>query len=105
MFVGSYRIELHFPESRSLKAKRSVLNRLKSRLSQLNLSVAEVEGQDKWQRSSYRLRLGPTFFAEIGLLIYALICVGICFSLGKFWAIPFLLLYVGGFGVMTGIDD
>ena len=45
MFVGSYRIELFFPESRSLKAKRSVLNRLKSRLSQLNLSVAEVDGQ------------------------------------------------------------
>ena len=51
MFVGAYRIELHFPESRSLKAKRSVLNRLKSRLSQLNLSVSEVDGQDLWQRT------------------------------------------------------
>ncbi len=51
MFVGVYRIELFLPESRSLKAKRSVLNRLKAHLIQLNLSVAEVEGQDLWQRS------------------------------------------------------
>ena len=51
MFVGAYRIELLFPESRSLKAKRSVMNRLKSRLSKLNLSVAEVDGQDLWQRT------------------------------------------------------
>ncbi len=51
MFIGAYRIELLIPQSESLKAKRSVLNRLKSRLGQLNLSVAEVEGQDLWQRS------------------------------------------------------
>jgi len=50
VFVGVYRIELLVPQSRSLKAKRSVLNGLKTRLAQLNLSVAEVEGQDTWQR-------------------------------------------------------
>ena len=50
MFVGVYRIELLVPQSRSLKAKRSVLNGLKTRLGQLNLSVAEIEGQDTWQR-------------------------------------------------------
>lgn len=51
MFVGAYRIELFLPASHSLKAKRSVLNSLKTRLSQLGISVAEVEGQDLWQRS------------------------------------------------------
>lgn len=51
MFVGVYRIELVVPGSRSLKAKRSVLNGLKTRLGQMNLSVAEVDGQDLWQRS------------------------------------------------------
>ena len=51
MFVGVYRIELHFPASRSLKAKRSIMNSLKSRLAQLNVAVAEVEGQDLWQRA------------------------------------------------------
>ena len=49
MFVGIYRIELHLPASRSLKAKRSVLNGLKARLSQLNLSVSEVGDPDLWQ--------------------------------------------------------
>jgi hypothetical protein len=52
MFVGAYRIELFFPSARSLKEKRSILNRMKTRLSQLNLAVAEVDGQDLWQRSS-----------------------------------------------------
>jgi len=51
MFVGVYKIELFLPGSQSLKAKRSVLNHLKTRLSQLNLSVAEVDGQDLWQRA------------------------------------------------------
>jgi uncharacterized protein YlxP (DUF503 family) len=52
MFVGAYRIELFFPSSRSLKEKRSVLNRTKTRLAQLGLAVAEVDGQDLWQRST-----------------------------------------------------
>jgi uncharacterized protein YlxP (DUF503 family) len=51
MFVGAYRIELFIPASRSLKSKRSVIQSLKARLSQLNLAVAEVDGQDLWQRS------------------------------------------------------
>jgi len=49
VFVGVYRIELHLPESRSLKAKRSVVNGLKQRLAQLHLSVAEVGEPDLWQ--------------------------------------------------------
>jgi uncharacterized protein YlxP (DUF503 family) len=52
MFVGVYRIEIHLPAAQSLKAKRSVVNGLKARLGQLNLAVAEVDGQDLWQRST-----------------------------------------------------
>jgi hypothetical protein len=51
MYVGVYRIELFIPSSHSLKAKRSVLNGLKTRLSGMNLSVAEVDGHDLWQRT------------------------------------------------------
>ncbi len=52
MIVGTIRIELHIPGSTSLKAKRSVLNRIKERLkSRFNASVAEVEYQDLWQRA------------------------------------------------------
>jgi uncharacterized protein YlxP (DUF503 family) len=51
--VGTYRFELHFPESNSLKSKRHVLRSLKDKLrARFNLSVAEVGGQDLWQRAS-----------------------------------------------------
>ncbi|KPJ61407.1 MAG: hypothetical protein AMJ46_01595 [Latescibacteria bacterium DG_63] len=53
MIVGTVRIELHIPGSTSLKAKRSVLNRIKERLkSRFNASVAEVDHQDLWQRAA-----------------------------------------------------
>lgn len=47
------RLELHLPASDSLKAKRSVLNRVKERVrSGFNASVAEVDYQDLWQRAA-----------------------------------------------------
>jgi len=50
VFVGE--VQLHLPESGSLKSKRQVLNSLKERLrGRFNLSVAEVDGADLWQRS------------------------------------------------------
>jgi uncharacterized protein YlxP (DUF503 family) len=52
MFVGLCRVDLHFPASRSLKAKRSLVQRLKGRIAQrFQASVAEVDHQDLWQRS------------------------------------------------------
>ncbi|MBD3337047.1 MAG: DUF503 family protein [Candidatus Eisenbacteria bacterium] len=51
MFVALCRIDFHVPASHSLKAKRSVLQRLKGRLIQrFQASVAEVAFQDRWQR-------------------------------------------------------
>ena len=52
MFVGVYRLELFLPGSHSLKAKRSVIQGLKARLGDLRLAVAEVDGQDLWQRAA-----------------------------------------------------
>ncbi len=53
MIVGSVLVELHIPQSTSLKAKRSVINRIKQRLSsRFNVSVAEVDYQDLWQRAA-----------------------------------------------------
>lgn len=52
MIVGVCTVELFLSDSRSLKDKRRVLLRLKDRLhGQFNLSVAEVEGQDLWQKA------------------------------------------------------
>lgn len=53
MFVGVGQIELYIPESGSLKSKRFVLKSLKTKIrNKFNVSVAEIENNDKWQRSS-----------------------------------------------------
>lgn len=45
-------LELHIEYSHSLKDKRHVVKGLKDRLRQrFNVSVAEIDGQDSWQRS------------------------------------------------------
>ena len=52
IIVGLCTVELFIPESQSLKHKRQVLLSLKDRLrGQFNLSVAEVDGQDLWQKA------------------------------------------------------
>ena len=51
MVVGICTIAIHLPFARSLKDKRQVLKSLKDRLRRHNLSVAEIDGQDTWQRS------------------------------------------------------
>ena len=52
-FVAVLRIDLHFPESGSLKAKRAALNAVKAGLRQrCGAAVAEVAHQDAWQRST-----------------------------------------------------
>ncbi len=43
--------DLHLEGCHSLKEKRAVLQSLKAALGRLNLSVAEVEHQDLWQRA------------------------------------------------------
>jgi uncharacterized protein len=52
IFVGLCTVELFIPASQSLKDKRQVLLSLKDRLrGQFNLSVAEVDEQDLWQKA------------------------------------------------------
>ncbi len=53
MFVGVLQIELFIPESNSLKSKRYALRSIKDRLkNRYNVSVAEIDNADKWQRAS-----------------------------------------------------
>ena len=52
IIVGLCTVELFIPESQSLKDKRQVLLSLKDRLREkFNLSVAEVDGQELWQKA------------------------------------------------------
>ena len=48
--VGLLSLEMHVSGSRSLKAKRTVVRSVKDRLRRLNVSVAEVDHHDLWQR-------------------------------------------------------
>jgi uncharacterized protein YlxP (DUF503 family) len=53
MFVGTARLEFHIPGSASLKAKRSVVQGLKQRITnRFNVSVAELDHLDLWQRTA-----------------------------------------------------
>ena len=52
-FVCLVEVRLHVAESQSLKSKRQVVRSVKDALRErLGAAVAEVEGQDTWQRST-----------------------------------------------------
>ncbi len=52
-FVCLIEIHLHFGEVQDLKGKRKLLESLKDGIRQrFGASVAEIEGHDKWQRST-----------------------------------------------------
>jgi uncharacterized protein len=56
MIIGVLTIELHFPYARSLKDKRRILHGFKDRIRErYNVSIAEIDHQDKWQRASLGL--------------------------------------------------
>jgi hypothetical protein len=52
MIVGLLTLDLHIPEANSLKSKRMVIKSLTDRIkSRFNVSVAEVDANNLWQRS------------------------------------------------------
>ena len=52
MVIGVMTLEFHLPSCHSLKSKRYVVKSLKDRLfNKFNVSVAEIEYQDAWQRA------------------------------------------------------
>jgi uncharacterized protein len=61
MFIGIGRYELFIPQSRSLKTKRGVVRPVLAAVqNKFNVSIAEVEHQNLWQRSA----LGVSCVAE-----------------------------------------
>ena len=56
--IASLQIQLHIPQSQSLKDKRRVIKSLKDRLRQkFNVSVAETADLDKWQASTIEIAM------------------------------------------------
>lgn len=53
MVVGVVRVELHIHGATSLKERRAVVRSIRDRLrARHNISVAEVDAQDVWQRAT-----------------------------------------------------
>jgi hypothetical protein len=53
---------------------------------------------DRWLGSQYALPLDGMIIGELALALYALATVGVSLWRGNVFAVPFLLLYVSGFG-------
>jgi cellulose synthase/poly-beta-1,6-N-acetylglucosamine synthase-like glycosyltransferase len=62
---------------------------------------------DRWQESAYRLPLEGMVLAELALAIYSLAGAGVAAISGHMFAVPFILLYAGGFGYvgLQGVWD
>lgn len=53
MVVGTLRVDLHLPQSRSLKAKRAEIRPILDGVrAKYRISAAEVDHQDTWQRTA-----------------------------------------------------
>ena len=69
-YVGILSVELHFPESGSLKTKRKDVKSTKAQLVQkFQVAVAEVDHHDMWQRSRLTVTcVGRTHADALGVL-------------------------------------
>jgi uncharacterized protein YlxP (DUF503 family) len=66
-FVAVLVVHLHFPETRSLKAKRRELAPVKAFLhGRLGAAVAEVGHQDRWQRATLVAALAAGGSGQLG---------------------------------------
>jgi uncharacterized protein len=69
-FVGILSVELHFPESGSLKGKRKHVKSAKAQLqNRFGASVAEVDHHELWQRSRLTLACVARAHGEVERLL------------------------------------
>ncbi len=73
-YVGILSVELHFPESGSLKGKRKYLKSAKAQLhDRFGASVAEVEHQELWQRAGLTVACAASGHRELQELLDAVV--------------------------------
>jgi uncharacterized protein YlxP (DUF503 family) len=73
MQVAAVRFELHIPESRSLKAKRSVVRPIVEGLRRrMSVSVSEVDHHDTWQRAAIGVAVVAPDAAHLEQLLRAI---------------------------------
>ena len=73
-YVGILTVELHFPESGSLKGKRRYVKSAKAQLHErFGASVAEVDHHDLWQRSCLTVACAAREHRELQELLDAVV--------------------------------
>ncbi len=73
-YVGILTVELHFPESGSLKGKRKYVKSACAHLRErFGASVAEVDHHDLWQRSTLAVACASRGHQELGELMEAVV--------------------------------
>jgi uncharacterized protein len=73
-YVGILTVELHFPDSGSLKGKRKHVKSAKAQLHErFRVSVAEVDHHDLWQRSTLAVACAAREHAELQKLLDAVV--------------------------------
>jgi hypothetical protein len=60
-----------------------------------------VKRTDQWLGNQYALSFQWLTLGELGLALYALVTVGVALVVGNYLAVPFLMLYAGGYGYMA----
>jgi hypothetical protein len=61
-----------------------------------------LEGQQgRWRGSLYSLLPDRALAGEIALMLYALLTVAVAWLRGSYGAVPYLLLYATGFGLVA----
>ncbi len=62
-----------------------------------------IEGRGgHWSNSHYRLLPDRVVIGELALMVYAAVTAVLAYARGNFGAVPFLLIYVVGFGLVAG---
>ena len=73
-YVGILTVELHFPETGSLKGKRKYVKSARAQLHErFGASVAEVDHQDLWQRASLTVACAASGHRELQELLDAVV--------------------------------
>jgi uncharacterized protein len=73
-YVGILTVELHFPESGSLKGKRKYVKSAKAHLHErYGASVAEVEHHELWQRAGLTVACAAREHRELQQLLDAVV--------------------------------
>jgi uncharacterized protein YlxP (DUF503 family) len=57
MITGIFSFEIYIPHAHSLKEKRKITNMIKDKIKKFNVSIAEIDFLNLWQRSKFGIAM------------------------------------------------